>query len=82
MKHKSLIVVLAAALIIILGGLAYLLSSGKLISSIPFEREVAQYETMSASDELDAIETDLNNTELENLDKELVDIQAELEASE
>jgi hypothetical protein len=82
MKHKTLIVVLAAALIIILGGLAYLLSSGKLTSSIPFEREVAQYETMSESDELDAIETDLNNTELQNLDKELVDIQAELEASE
>lgn len=43
--------------------------------------DVSALTTVSSSDELDAIESDLEATDLESLDAELLDIEAELNAS-
>jgi len=79
MKPHRLVLILAAILLIVLGVFSYLLSSGKLVSTVPFETDIKETETMSESEDTDAIEADLVNTDLSDIDKELGDIEAELE---
>ncbi len=45
------------------------------------EADVSALTTVSTSDELDAVEADLESTDLESLDTELLDIEAELNAA-
>jgi hypothetical protein len=78
MKAQRLVLILAGILLVILGIFSYLLSSGNLVSKVPFETEIKNTETMSDSDEVEAIETDLSETDLSDIDKELNDIEAEL----
>lgn len=80
MKATKLVLILAAVLVIVLGAVSYLLSSGKLVSRVPYESSLNNIEDQSDSDEADAIEKDLNATNLSGLDSELGDIQKELEA--
>ena len=42
------------------------------------DKEIAKIETQSTSDAVEAIENDLNDTDLENLDRELQYIENEL----
>lgn len=73
---------LAAVLLLVLGVFSYLLASGKLTSKIPYETAIKNAEVQSDSDEVDAIETDINNTNPDNVDSELDDIEKELSASD
>ena len=81
MKEKRLVLVLAAILVIVLGATSYLLASGKLTSRIPSESAIRDMELQSDSDEIEAIEQDVTDTDLEDLDKELADIKTEIESS-
>ncbi len=80
MKLNKLVMILAGALLVVLGVVSYLLSSGKLTSEVPFQTSLKNTEVQSDSDEIPAIEEDLNDTNLQELDKELDDISAEIEA--
>jgi hypothetical protein len=45
------------------------------------EKEIQEIQTQSNSDEIEAIEKDLNETDLVDIDKELQDIESELNTS-
>lgn len=77
MKNK-LVVSLLAILVIVLAVFAYLMASQNLTSPKTYEREITKVEKVSESDDIDTIEADLNETELDNLDSELPEIEAEL----
>ena len=81
MKVNRLVIILAAALLVVLGAVAYLLSSGKLTSEVPFETSIQNTEVQSDSDEVSDIEADLNQTDVEGIDKELDDIEVEINSS-
>jgi hypothetical protein len=88
----TMIVLLTVALIAIFAGLGYwytLVMNAPMGggfgegSDIMMEPEIPKQmgdAELSNSDEIDAIEADINNTELEQLDQELNQIDAELEA--
>ncbi len=44
----------------------------------PVDQQVQQLQTQSTSDDLSALETDLQNTNLDQLDQELTDIERDL----
>ncbi|KKP46432.1 MAG: hypothetical protein UR39_C0016G0003 [Candidatus Woesebacteria bacterium GW2011_GWA1_33_30] len=78
MKNK-IVIALLAILVLVLAGVAYLFSTNTLVSPAKFEKEITKVEETSKSDEVVEIEDDLDTTNLDNLDMELVDIEAELE---
>jgi len=80
MNKKNTILVLAAALIFF-ATIAYWLSSSKYAENLIFSREIKQIQGQSTSDEIGAIEKDLQETNLSDIDKELEDIEAELNAT-
>ncbi|HJX59592.1 MAG TPA: hypothetical protein VJ481_03490 [Patescibacteria group bacterium] len=82
MKDKTLILVLAAILLITLGAFSYLLASGNLTSRVPYETSIREMEVQSDSTEIDEIEKDLEATNLNDIDKELSEIEAEIGSSE
>lgn len=77
MKKKGIIALLAI-LALVLGIFAYLFSTNTLVSPIKYEKELAKVEQMSDSDDISDIEKDLEETDLDNLDSELSDIETEL----
>lgn len=77
MKNK-LVISLLAVLVIVLAVFVFTLSSDVLVSPKTFEREITEVETVSDSDEVESIEVDLKETDLDNLDNELSDIETEL----
>ena len=77
MKNKGIIVLLSI-LVLLLALIGYLVSTKTLVSPVRYEREIAKVETVSNSDEVVDIEKDLNETELDNLDTELLNIGSEL----
>lgn len=77
MKNK-LVISLLAMLVIVLGFFAIVMSSKDVAFPKKYERQITKVEQTSDSDDVDAIEKDLEETDLDNLDNELVDIQAEL----
>lgn len=77
MKNRGIIALLAI-LIIVLSFFAYLMSSKNLISPKTFEREITKIETVSEPDTVDAIEKDLKETDITNLDAELDQIEADI----
>ena len=81
MKKKNTILILAAILVILLGATAYWLSTSDYGENLVFTRELKQIEKQSSSDEVEAIEKDLLETDLSGIDKELKDIEAELDAA-
>jgi hypothetical protein len=76
---KNSIIILA---IVVLGSLVLMvlsLTNGMNIPTLsPFEQEIACIESQSNSDNIEAIEQDLTQTDLDNLDQELQSIEAEL----
>lgn len=74
------IIVLAALLVVLLGLTAYYLSMNNY--NIPQSLRAPEFlkiETQSSSDEVSAIEQDLEDTDIEGIDKELSGIEAELQ---
>lgn len=79
MNKKNTILTLALT-VVFFGVIAYLLTTGGLSLS-SFDREINKIKTQSSSDEIEAIEKDLQETDLSDIDKELGDIERELEAA-
>ncbi|AKM83499.1 hypothetical protein A2422_01335 [Candidatus Woesebacteria bacterium RIFOXYC1_FULL_31_51] len=77
MKDKGILVLLSI-LVMVFGFFAYLISSNKLTSPVKFETSINKIESTSKSDELVAIEKDLNETNLDTIDAELALIEKEL----
>lgn len=77
MKNK-LVISLLAILVIVLSVFAYVLSTKTLESTKSFEREITKVEEVSDSDEVESIDEDLDQTDVDSLDKEMLDIQAEI----
>ena len=76
---KYTMLFLAAVVFILMGIMASLLiPKPKPQQPTQYEKELSQIQTQSTSDETDAIEKDLNETDLSGLDKELQDIETEL----
>lgn len=75
LKSKNSLLILAAILVVLLAGTGYYLSKNKPLEITP--RDVTKLTTQSSSDDVDAIEKDLNQTDLADLDAELTDIEAE-----
>ena len=82
MKVNRLVIILAVALLVLLGIGSYLLASGKLTSEVPFQTAIKNTELQSDSDDLTEIEDDLNNTDVEGVDQELGDIMTEIDSSD
>lgn len=72
----------AILIIIVLAVVAYFAYSYRNVL-IPFGADsiINQLETQGTSDEVGAIESDLNATSLDGLDSELLDIESELEGA-
>lgn len=83
MKNKAIIALLSI-LVIVFAFLGYLLSTQMLTKSTDqeAEREFQRIEQLSESDDKQSIEEDLEMTELESLDSELLMIEAELNATD
>ena len=76
LKSKNSLLILALLAVIVLGIAGYLLST-KSLEVIP---EMIRLNSQSSSDEVDAIEKDLEETDFASLDAELTDIVTELNA--
>jgi len=74
--NKNFLLILAAAAIIFLSITAYYLGN----SDTAFKQEIVKLQNQSTSSEIDTIEEDLLDTDLSGLDKELSDIEKEIEA--
>lgn len=79
MSKKTFIIILIIAVLITSG--VYVLSANRQNLVPKNEREIQNYEQTSSSDDVDDIEKDLEETDLENIDSELLDISSELEMS-
>ena len=80
--RKYNFIALAAILVVALGIMAF--SLRPMVAQkepTPQDIEISQIQTQSSSDETAAIERDLDETDLSSLDKELQDIDKELDAS-
>lgn len=80
MKNKSIISLLAI-LVLVLGVFAYLLSTKSLVSKDTFDKQVDSVESVSNSDDVEEIEKDLDDTEIEDIDSEMMQIEAELDST-
>ena len=74
--NKNFLLILAAATIIFLSITAFYLGN----SDTTFKQEIIKLQNQSTSSEIDTIEEDLLDTDLTGLDKELSDIEKEIEA--
>lgn len=79
-KADNSMIILAAVLVLVAGVTAYLLSLYN-NRQPTFEEAVTKVETQSQSTKTEDIEKDLEETDFSELDKEVVEIEAELEAS-
>lgn len=79
-SNKNLIIILAASLILLIAGTYYLSQ----VNQSPIsegERELQMLRKQSSSDETEDIESDLKDTDFEDLDNELMNIEAELNST-
>lgn len=80
MKSNSFLLTLAAFLVVALGIMGYMIYNQDPISN-KVDVQTVTLNKQSPSDETDAIEKDLNNTDLDSIDKEVGDIDKELNSS-
>ncbi len=82
-SRKNFLIFLAALLVVAMGIMALYLTKkpGSQRSVTEADREIQQIRVQSATDEPEAIEEDLTNTDLQDLDKELPLIESELNAT-
>ena len=77
LSNKNTIIILASLVIVI--SVVLVLIQQNLNKPAGYEVEIKDLQTQSTSDDVNAIEKDLLDTNLENLDSELLDIEKELE---
>lgn len=78
---STLLIILGAAVVFIAAVLAFGVMSGKKETEKPKvaeDKQVEALKTLSTSDEVPDIEKDLNDTDLETLDVELLEIEKEV----
>ena len=82
-SKKNFLVFLAALLVVALGFMALTLARKDRVRKplTASDREIMQIEKQSQSDNVDVIEKDLNETDTIDLDKELQDIENEIETA-
>ena len=81
-SRKNFLLALAAILVVAMGYMALALSKQSRKSEpSSFEQEIRRFNSQSSSDDVNDIQKDLSETELDNLDKEVQDIDAELNAT-
>lgn len=73
---NNFLLILTVAVIIFLGIFAYFFNS----SDTTFKQEIVKLKTQSSSNEVESIEQDILGTDLSGLDKELSEIEKEIEA--
>jgi flagellar basal body-associated protein FliL len=94
---KNIIIVVVLAVIVVVLALVYLWGSGvqapapeqapeevpvaEVPVALPADEQVEVLKTVSVSDELEAIESDISSTDLESIDIELNSIESELESA-
>jgi Tfp pilus assembly protein PilO len=77
MKNNNFMMLLAGFLVVALGIMGYVIyNQNKVLESL--DRETLKLNTQSSSDDTAEIQNDLEDTNLNDLDKELIDIEAEL----
>ena len=83
MTSKNSLMILAATLVIALGLVGYFLyfQSRGISQNQTVDPQTMEFEKQSNSDETDSIEEDLNDTNLDDIDKESVIIEAELNST-
>lgn len=81
MNTKNLLI-LAGALVILAAGVGLYLSKSQSQQQPTATQEVRQIESQSQSDNINSIGKDLNDTNVDNVDQETVQIQSELNASQ
>ena len=74
---NNFVLILAAATIIFLGISAYFLNT----SNTTFKQEITKLKTQSSNNEVGSIEQDILGTDLSGLDKELSEIEKEINAA-
>ena len=80
-SKKNFIITLAAILVIAMGMMAIVMTIQQLKTApSAYDASIEKMETQSTSDNLNDIEKDLNETDFSDLDKELDDIEKELES--
>ena len=80
-RETNFLAILSAAFIVVLAFTMYLTRIYNSESSV-YQRELVNLTKQSESTEVESIESDLNSTDLSNLDQELADIEKELEFTE
>ena len=75
--NKNIIILLASVVIVI--SVVLILMQKGFPKKTDYEVEIMKLQTQASSDNVEAIEKDLLNTDLENLDYELQDIEKELD---
>ncbi|KKQ52737.1 hypothetical protein A2865_04190 [Candidatus Woesebacteria bacterium RIFCSPHIGHO2_01_FULL_39_17] len=78
-SRKNFLIFLAAILVVALGFMALTLAKQqKLPTTNTYQREITKMQSQSDSDRVNDIENDLNETDFSDVDKELQDIDKEL----
>jgi CBS-domain-containing membrane protein len=77
-NKKNELMVLAAIVTILLFVMGYTLYNRTNKSNQPVDFMTKQLTTQSETDDINSIEADLNNTDLDNIDKEIQGIESEL----
>ena len=76
-SKKNFLIILAAALVVAFGIMALSLAN-RSKKAFSYETEIKSIQKQSDSDSVEAIEKDLDKTDLSDIDKELQDIDKEL----
>ena len=80
MKNRGIILLLCI-LVLVLGFFGYLLANSDLTNSKKYEREITEVETVTETDETADIEEDLDATDIDSTDQELLQIETELNSN-
>jgi predicted negative regulator of RcsB-dependent stress response len=82
--HKNKLLLLIGVLVIVLGITGYILYSKTktpVNQTQPSDSQSVKFEQQSSSDDTSSIEKDLNNTDLDDIDKESKSIQTEINST-
>lgn len=77
---KNIIISLATILVVAMGYMAIRTQKQPSQKAMSYEQQIRQIESQSSSDSVDSIEKDLQETDLDTPDQELMYIEAELNA--
>ena len=78
LDSKNTIIFLSAVLIILIG-FSYFLFLNNQAGKLTVDQQTTQLNTVSSYDDTDSIEKELKNTDFTNIDKEMNDIESQLE---